>query len=515
MSIRLRLLVTTAVVALIALLGADVATYISLRSFLYGHVDSNLELSHHSVEASISAKGPSKPSPSTNETQSEGCKPFDNRAINSTGLTPGTVIEVRNRAGHAAYVCAIGDLEESRAEMPVLPSRITGFSPHGEDHEPVTYFNAPSTQKEAEFRVRASIIEEGPAKGDVLLLAVPLTSTTGILGRLEAVELAVTAAALVAAAGLAWWLVRAGLRPLRDVELTAEAISAGQLTERVPGHQARTEVGRVARAFNVMLERIEAAFAARDRTETELRASQERMRQFVADASHELRTPLAAVRAYAELFDRGAETRPEDLQRVMHGIQAETGRMSRLVEDLLLLAHLDEGAPMQIEPVDLTEVADRAVTTARDIAPDWPITLTVDGPVAVEADALRVRQVLDNLIGNVRVHCPAGTTTTVTVAEAGDEAELEVSDDGPGLSDEDTARLFERFFRADPSRSRLHGGAGLGLAIVAAIVHAHGGYISVSSSPGGGTRFTVRLPKQHRSGGAKAADELTEATQPR
>ncbi len=322
----------------------------------------------------------------------------------------------------------------------------------------------------------------------------PLTSTAGTLHRLFLLEAAVTAAALLGALLLGWWLVRVSLRPLRRVEQTAAAIAQGDMTERVPGDTARTEVGRVARALNVMLERIEGAFAQRDRTEADLRVSEEQMRRFVADASHELRTPLAAVSAYAELFERGASERPEDLARVMEGIRGETSRMGQLVDDLLLLARLDEGRPLAQEPVDLVEVSAEAVETAATVAPSWPVRLEASGPVEVVGDRARLRQVLDNLLSNVRAHTPEGTSAAVGIRESAGDALVTVSDSGPGLTEDQRSHVFERFFRADPSRSRSHGGAGLGLSIVASIVHAHGGEVEASRREGGGALFTVRIP---------------------
>jgi two-component system OmpR family sensor kinase len=268
------------------------------------------------------------------------------------------------------------------------------------------------------------------------------------------------------------------------------------LDERVPGENDRTEVGRLARTVNVMLSRIQQAFAQRDATEAALRASEERLRRFVADASHELRTPLAAVSAYAELFDRGASEHPDDLRRVMTGIQGEASRMGRLVEDLFLLARLDEGRPLERQPVDLTALAAEAVQTATAVGPAWPVSLAAERPVEVIGDEARLRQVVDNLLANVRAHTPAGTPVVVSVSAVPtptgpDEAVIEVADRGPGVG-EGAARIFERFYRADPSRSR--GGTGLGLAIVAAIVAAHTGRVAATDRPGGGTVVTVRLP---------------------
>jgi two-component system OmpR family sensor kinase len=315
------------------------------------------------------------------------------------------------------------------------------------------------------------------------------------LERLVKVELAVAGAALVAALLMGWWLVRVSFRPLRAIEGTAEAIARGELAERVPGEEARTEVGRLARALNTMLGRIERAFAQRDATEQELRASEGRMRQFVADASHELRTPLTAVSAYAELFEQGAATRADDLERVMHGIRSETSRMGHLVEDLLLLARLDEGRPLEREEVELVGVGAEAVQTAATVGPAWPVRLVARAPVEIIGDRMRIRQVLDNLLANVRTHCPEGTSTVVTVDQDDHEAVITIEDDGPGLSPEDADRVFERFFRADASRSRLFGGAGLGLSIVASITKAHGGSVTAAPAAGGGATFTVRLPR--------------------
>jgi two-component system OmpR family sensor kinase len=334
--------------------------------------------------------------------------------------------------------------------------------------------------------------------GEQLILAVPLDDTRATLRRLFNIELAVTATALLVAVALGWWLVRVGLRPLADVETTAGAIAEGDFDRRVPGEDATTEVGRLARALNTMLERIQAAFQERDATEAELRRSEARLRRFVADASHELRTPVAAVAAYAELFERGASDRPVDLARVMSGIRVETSRMGELVDDLLLLARLDEGRPLAQEPVELVAVAAQAVDAAVAVGPRWPVRLEADRPVEVLGDAARLRQVLDNLLGNVRAHTPEGTSAVVRVTQDTDGARVQVSDDGPGMTFDEAAHVFERFYRVDQSRSRQHGGAGLGLAIVAAIIQAHGGEVTATSEPGAGATFVVRLPLARR-----------------
>ena len=255
-----------------------------------------------------------------------------------------------------------------------------------------------------------------------------------------------------------------------------------------------TEVGRLAGTLNVMLSRIQKAFEQRDATEADLRATQERLRRFVADASHELRTPLAAVSAYAELFERGASSRPEDLGRVLQGIRTETSRMGRLVEDLLLLARLDEGIPLSTGPVELVSLAADAVRTAATVGPQWSVTLVAESPVEVVGDGARLRQILDNFLANVRAHTPPGTTATVTVGTTGDMGLIEVADNGPGFTEEQAARVLERFYRTDASRSREHGGAGLGLSIAVSIASAHGGRVRAAPAPGGGAVFTAFIP---------------------
>jgi len=235
-----------------------------------------------------------------------------------------------------------------------------------------------------------------------------------------------------------------------------------------------------------MLAQIESAFRARE-------ASERKLRRFVADASHELRTPLAAVRAYAELFSRGAAERPDDLARSMTGIGRESERMTVLVDDLLLLARLDEGRPLERKPVELDDVVGEAVEMAQTVEPERPIELQTEHAVVV-GDRDRLRQIVDNLLANVRTHTPPGTAVQVSVRRENGNAEIAVSDAGPGLEPDQLAHVFERFYRADPSRARASGGVGLGLSIVAAVAQAHGGTVEARSDPGQGATFTIALP---------------------
>ncbi|MDQ6909888.1 MAG: HAMP domain-containing histidine kinase [Actinomycetota bacterium] len=478
LSLRTRLLLAVGAVALVALVVADFVTYSSLRSFLYDRVDQSLESAHFALKRALEGRGP--PGETT-----------------VASVAPGTYVEVRAGDGRVIGVSG-GTRRDDRALTPRLPAQITGFNypgpgsgAGGAGGEPRRYLTVgPAQPGGPTFRVRAAIL----ANGEQVILAVPLDDTQATLGRLLNIELAVTATALLVAVALGWWLVRVGLRPLADVETTAGAIADGDFDRRVPGDDASTEVGQLARALNTMLERIQAAFRDRDATEAELRRSEARLRRFVADASHELRTPVAAVAAYAELFERGASDRPVDLARVMSGIRVETSRMGELVDDLLLLARLDEGRPLEQEPVELVAVAAQAVDAAVAVGPGWPVRLEAGRPVEVSGDAARLRQVLDNLLGNVRAHTPEGTSVVVRMSDEADGALIQVIDDGPGMTQDEAAHVFERFYRVDKSRSRQHGGAGLGLAIVAAIVQAHGGEVAAKSAPGAGATFTVRLP---------------------
>jgi two-component system OmpR family sensor kinase len=322
-----------------------------------------------------------------------------------------------------------------------------------------------------------------------LIVAIPMQDVDDTLQRLLVVEAIVAGVVLAAIAGLAWWVVKLGLRPLEQMGDTAGAIAAGDLSRRVEPADDHTEVGRLGVALNEMLVQIERAFDERARSE-------ERLRRFVGDASHELRTPLTSIRGYAELFRRGAAQRPDDLEKTMRRIEEEASRMGVLVDDLLLLARLDQGRPLERAPVDLARLAVDAVDDARAVAPERTIEYTPNGAVVVPGDEARLRQILANLLSNACTHTPPDTPIEVRVTDADAEAVIEVHDEGPGIAPEDAAHIFDRFWRADPSRARIRGGAGLGLSIVAAIADAHGGRAEVESTPGQGATFRVRLPRE-------------------
>lgn len=320
-------------------------------------------------------------------------------------------------------------------------------------------------------------------------------------------SLMISIGALVMIAALGYWMVRSSLRPLEEVESTADVIATGELSRRVPVRRPGSEVGRLANSLNVMLGRIETAFVAQQDSEAAARRSEGKMRQFVADASHELRTPLTSIRGYAELYRQGAATSPAEVAEVLHRIEDQAGRMGLLVEDLLLLARLDQQRPLEQVHVDLAVIAVDAVHDARVLDPKRRIGLQLDvagdeesgAALAVLGDEARLRQVIGNLVSNALKHTPAGTPVDVRLRRQGLNGQrlavLEVADYGPGLSAEHTDRVFERFYRADAARSRQNGGTGLGLAIVSALVAAHGGRVELDTAPGNGATFRVLLPE--------------------
>ncbi len=326
-----------------------------------------------------------------------------------------------------------------------------------------------------------------------VLIALPLAEARDTTSTMVSVLL-LSGAGIVLLGGLAaGWAVRRSLAPLGRIEETAAAIAAGDLSRRVRTAPETTEVGRLGVALNGMLTQIEAAFDART-------ASEARMRRFVADASHELRTPLATIRGYAELYRMGALTGTEQVDDTMRRIEGSARRMGTLVEDLLALARLDEGRPIAYEPVDLTVLAADAISDLRALDPDRPARLApLDagqpaGATLVLGDDARLRQVVANLVGNVVQHTPPGTPVEIAVGAGSGVGVIEVRDHGPGIDPEHAARVFERFYRVDASRTRESGGAGLGMAIVAAIVSAHGGQVALAQTPGGGTTVRVVLP---------------------
>ena len=446
----------------VGVLVTDLVTYAALRTFLVARVDSQLE----------DARAP------VAEELFQGVVHPSLRRSSKTVIPDGTYAQLLD--AHGSVVATLSSFREASDPRPRLP-RLDLAPGDGERR-----FEVGAMRGSLRYRGLATPLADGAG---TLVVTLPLREVHQTLGRLVAVEAVVTVAVLVGLGVLARWVVRIGLRPLEEIGDTARAIAGGDLSRRVDRAEPETEVGRLGAALNVMLGQIEEAFSER-------RDSEDRLRRFVADASHELRTPLTSIRGYAELFRQGAAERPEDLAVAMRRIEEEAARMGVLVDDLLLLARLDQGRPLERAPVDLVEVASDAVSDARAVAPARVITFDHDGPVVVEGDEGRLRQVVANLLDNAHLHTPADAPVHVRVAtdHAHHTAVLEVADEGEGMEKETAARVFERFFRGDASRNRSKGGSGLGLSIVAAIAEAHGGSASVDSAVGQGTTFRVAVP---------------------
>ena len=332
------------------------------------------------------------------------------------------------------------------------------------------------------------VVTQELGDGGVRIVAAPLGSVDATSSDVFRMVLLTAASVLLAGAATSWWIIRRSLRPIDRMIGTAAAIAAGDLSQRVDHPDGRGELGKLAVALDAMLAQLETAFAAREE-------SAKRLRRFVADASHELRTPVAAIRGYAELYRHGGLDDDEALDRAMRRIEGESSRIGVLVEDLLLLARLDQHQPLARAPVDVSALAADAVADLQAVDPDRPIVLDAPESAVVVGDDARLRQVFANLLANARTHTPPGTAVRVDVVEDDEEVRVAVSDSGPGVAPAERARVFERFFRADPSRSRGSGGTGLGLSIVASVVAAHGGRVEVGEVDGGGARFTVHLPR--------------------
>jgi len=324
------------------------------------------------------------------------------------------------------------------------------------------------------------------SSGGYVAAAIPLDFVGDTMRSLITVIVLTSGAVLIAVVVFAWIAIQRGLLPIDDMIQTAETIAAGDLTQRVVVDDPNTEVGKLGEALNNMLTHIETSFRARE-------ASEQRLRQFVADASHELRTPLTSIRGYAELFRSGAASSPEVLKRVMHRIESEGERMSNLVNGMLQLARLDQAEPSQLVSVDLVPIARNAIMDAQAAAPDAHIEARLPAAAPVLGNADELKQAFDNVLANVRIHAGPGAAACVTVNPTPTTTTIEVADTGIGMPAEEAGHAFDRFYRADPSRSSASGGAGLGLSIVKSIVDASGGAIELTSAPGRGTTVRIAL----------------------
>jgi two-component system OmpR family sensor kinase len=473
-SLRTRLIAGLLALAAIGLLLLAGVTYAEQRHFLVSRIDRQAKEAARWTGRGAGAAGPlgsgGYGNPMLPPVDGDDDGPVRG-GHGGPGAPGGTWVITRTSEGDDPS--CVGCLPGSTATAPTLPAGLSA-----DEAKTVKATNSGDS-----YRVYGVTLTDGSTR----FAAIPLEDTETTLHRLLRIEGMVIAGILIALAALAWWLVAIGLRPLERIGRTAGSIAAGDLSRRVEPAEPRTEVGRLGLALNRMLERLEEAFSKQ-------RASEDRLRAFLADASHELRTPLASIRGYAELFRIGAARNPEDTEKAMSRIEAEAARMGVLVEDLLTLARLDEVRELIREDVDLARLAGDAVDDARATAPDRDIELSAAGQVHLLGDPHQLRQVLANLLRNALVHTPPGTPVEVDVRDEGDQIALEVRDHGPGLPTDENDQLFERFWRAEGGRKQGKAGAGLGLAIVAGIVAAHHGEVKAENAPGGGARFTVRLP---------------------
>jgi two-component system OmpR family sensor kinase len=507
------LLLSVVGIVVTGLVVSDIVTYNALRSFLITRVDQQLQGAAYPVGRALlssSGLGPKLPGapPAAVPVPPARHSVFGDHAADGgrgggifahggptsgpSGATsrgvlvpPGTYGQIRNV--HGAVEGHLFFSYGGKAPAgPAVPTRLPGSGlPASSD-----YYFSTSGAGGVDYRAVAKPLVGGQG---TVVIAVPLTDLNGTLRQLLLIELVVSAVLLAALGVLSWAMIRRDLRPLEEITDTAGTIAGGDLSSRVAPDLRGSEVAQLGRSFNAMLDQIERAFAQRA-------ASEDRLRRFLADASHELRTPLTSILGYAELFDLGVRDRPEELASSMHHIRDEAVRMGGLVNDLFLLAQLDHERPLHREPLDLAELVRQSVDSLMVADPDRPVVVDADGPVWVVGDRSRLRQVVDNLVVNAQRHTPPGTGIEVRVGDERGRAALTVHDHGPGIDPSDADRIFEPFFRSDPSRARSSGGAGLGLAIVAAIVVAHGG--TVRAEPGSGATFVVELPSTAPAPGA-------------
>ena len=460
-----RLLLGIIALVFAGLLIADSATYAALQSFLFSRVDSQLTNGRSAAVGVLGGPGPER---------------------NAAGQFPiGTVVELLRPDGTEIGNPLRYDFPSSKSTaLPVRPSKLPAAT---EQHPALLTLSGTG----GEDQYQAAIWPEDSFGGNYVLLAIPISDVRGTLEQLLQLEVLISAGVVAATAILALLIIRIGLRPLERMATVAGDIAAGDLTRRVEPATKQTEIGRLGLALNSMLSQIEAAFGERTRSEA-------RLRRFIADASHELRTPLTSIRGYAEMLRRGAEQNPEDAGVARRRIEEESVRMSKMVDDMLVLARLGQGRPLEQESVDLQSIVRDAVSDAHAVAPNRSITLDAPSPIVITGDDTRLRQAVGNLMRNALVHTPADTPIEVSLASVDGVATTSVVDHGRGLGSDDAARVFEPFYRADTSRSRDSGGAGLGLSIVSAVAGAHGGSVRVKDTPGGGATFEMDLPIQHK-----------------
>lgn len=466
MSLRLRLVAALGALLVAGLAAFSVATYNRYSRSEYNQLDARLKQQFFDAARQV--------------TQNAGVD-LDNDGRDGDGDGGGGRDGGPDRLGFSGAYAELRDangtvansVEYAGTNPPTLPATLTAEQ----------LLTVGSTDSDTEWRVWVDTF--GPRTDYLVVVAAPTTEIQQALSRLVLIEVTFGAVLLVLLTGGSWLILRQGLRPLEHMADTARSINAGDLSLRVAPADGKGEVGSLGLALNSMLGDIEKAFAERDATE-------QRLRQFLADASHELRTPLTSIRGFAELFRLGTDNAHVDQAVIMRRIEEESTRMKALVEDLLLLARLDQTRPIERAPVDLAVLAADACSDAVAADATRAVTLDAPEPVVVQGDRDHLRQAIANLVTNALKHTPSGTPLEVSTTIDRDRAVLVVRDHGGGLDDEALAHVFDRFWQADAAR--VGAGAGLGLSIVEAIAHEHGGSVTADNAPGGGARFTIRLP---------------------
>ena len=473
-SLKNRLVLGVVILGALGITGSDFAAQNAFRTFLIAQVDAQLESVSTTSGIRLDRAGILS---NRAETQAENEPLF--RPFEPIREVPSEIsISLLDRDG-----VVVGTLGGSDSPQQVQ-NVISGLDIATLQERGVKPFTLESDNgNRSEYRLLARVLP-----GDVgsVITAISLDGVERSINQLRFLFFAVGIFVLIFLAFLARRIIGISLRPLTQVEETAEAFAKGDYTARLPEARGDTEVGRLTWSLNQMLTRIAESFEAR-------KESEEKLRRFVADASHELRTPLTAIRGFAELHRQGAVVGEEKTAELVRRIENESIRMSTLVEDLLLLARLDQSREMERLPIDLKTLINETVTSAQAAGPEHPITLSLPpDDVFILGDSMRVHQVISNLLANARTHTPNGTAIRINLTSSDDEVIVEVSDNGPGLSTADQERIFERFYRADPSRVRNGGeGTGLGLSIVDAVMRAHGGTVKVTSELGHGATFKL------------------------
>lgn len=472
LSLRARLVIGIVILMAIALAVADIASIALMRSYQLDRIDQQLTAGPPTTSGTPADLG-----------TAQLCTLLTRTEPGSTQLPTRYALAIYDDRDD--LLCQLPK-EQTSLGMPDLTTIRGRLAELASAQEPVT---VPGTERHAPWRAR--VVEVG---GGHAVIAISLTDAMETAARLQLTMLVISVVMIALAAMGGWLVVRLGLRPLTTIEETADAIASGDLSQRIDAAPETTEVGRLAASLNSMLGQIEQGFDERLRTE-------DRLRQFLADASHELRTPLASIRGHAEMYRQGVVTEPADVAVIMDRIESESVRMSDLVNDLLLLARLDTSPGLASAPVDLLSTATDVVLDARARAPHRPVRINqlggvdwVDAPPVVVGDESRIRQILTNLISNVLRYTPDDSPYEVVIGVRAAEVVVSVVDHGPGLSQDAVPRVFERFYRGDYGRDRHTGGAGLGLSIVAGLMGAHQGTVSYQPTPGGGSTFVLGFP---------------------